>query len=93
MKTIAFDCDGTLQDYTGKPRPTIIEMVKLYKAAGYKVVVWSGGGKDYAEEVARKVGIDDIVDEAQMKNLALKPDIAVDDEKVRFAPINIQIPC
>jgi len=48
MKIVAFDVDGTLIDANDKPRQDIIEILMHHYQEGDKIVVWSGGGVDYA---------------------------------------------
>lgn len=60
---IAFDVDGTLISNTnglGKERLNIDvyqTMVLLSKMKNTKIIVWSGGGKDYAEQIVSKYGL------------------------------------
>ncbi len=66
---IAFDIDGTL---FGSPLAHKIEpclnvniymlMVLLSKMKNTKIVVWSGGGKEYAETIGNKLGLNKYVD-------------------------------
>lgn len=59
---IAFDIDGTLISNTngvGKEHLNIdvFNLLVLFsKIKNTKIVIWSGGGKDYAEQVAMKYG-------------------------------------
>jgi phosphoserine phosphatase len=53
---IAFDVDGTLIDFDDNPRWRVIELAQHLAYLPHRVIIWSGGGKDYAEVVARRLG-------------------------------------
>lgn len=75
---VAFDCDGTLLTCVGgEPRQEIIDMYNMYKALGCVMIVWSGGGEDYAAGVARRLGLEP--DCVRSKMSGMKVDIAIDD--------------
>ena len=86
---IAFDVDGTLiknGDYPddGKDEPysdivTVLKIVSKWK--NVKIVVWSGGGGDYAQMWGGRLGIDDYVWKyaSKTEHEQIKPDIAIDD--------------
>lgn len=91
---VAFDCDGTLLNNEGiKPgtpphmrlrTPVNLEIVLLLQImAGMKntkVIVWSGGGKQYAEQVCREYGLERYVYRCYAKDdCDLAVDIAFDD--------------
>ena len=74
---IAFDIDGTLLNNEGiqpetptylRPKCGVnLEVVTLLqllskKMKNTKIYVWSGGGKDYAEDICRMYGFDKYVD-------------------------------
>lgn len=75
IKTIvAFDIDGTLitnQDPDRKhgevsskevPHDEILAMLKTFsRFKNVKIVVWSGGGKKYAETIGNRLGLDPYV--------------------------------
>lgn len=88
---IAFDVDGTLHK-GDKPREEIIGLLKALKAVGHYIIVWSGGGKDYAELRCRDFKITEFVDECRDK---LQNDGTIDvcfDDQVTFmAKCNIQV--
>lgn len=73
---IAFDVDGTILSNEGiqpdcpihlRPRVGVnLEVITLIqilsrKMKNTKVIVWSGGGKDYAEKIVREYGLDKYV--------------------------------
>ncbi len=96
---IAFDIDGTLLNNEGIPpetptylRPKCgvnIEVVMLMqllskKMKNTKIIVWSGGGKEYAQQVCREYGFDKYVHRAYGKDeydetVDGKVDICFDD--------------
>lgn len=90
MKTIAFDCDGTLQDHRDHPRLDIIAMLEDYRKKGWNVIIWSGGGAGYARGVARRLGITGIECFSKFE-LDYKPDVAVDDQNVNLGIENIRV--
>lgn len=47
------DCDGTLIDGNGEARPHIRQLINKIKELNLILVVWSGGGKEYAQLVVR----------------------------------------
>lgn len=78
MKTIAFDTDGTLIHITEDvPRYDIIAIFLAFQKLGCKMVIWSGGGIDYATRWRDKLGL---TAEVVAKG-SFVPDIAFDDEK------------
>lgn len=90
---IAFDVDGTLIDSEGNTNWRITELLRLLsRFKNTEIVVWSGGGKSYAEMIVRKLGLEKYVKRCEDKNHLgkdeagkhvfdpdLKPDIAIDD--------------
>ncbi len=70
---IAFDCDGTILNNEGIPPETpthlrprcglnleVVTLIQLLskKMKNTKIIVWSGGGKEYAERICREYGLD-----------------------------------
>lgn len=83
---IAFDVDGTLIRNGGNgediSNPRIVELLKTL--ASFKntyIIVWSGGGKEYAERWVRLLGLEDYVNRvaSKMEHKELDVDIAIDD--------------
>ena len=96
--TIAFDVDDTLivpAIATGlevdTPNYSIIELYHWFQSQGHYMIIWSGGGKDYAETWARKLGLTS--DEILTKTTELKDkiDIAFDDSDIKLAKVNVKI--
>ena len=90
--TIAFDVDGTLIDSEGNTNWRITELLRiLSRFKNTRIIVWSGGGKDYAEMIVRKLDLGKYVDGCADKihlgkidgkhqfDPELKPHIAIDD--------------
>ncbi len=91
--TIAFDVDGTLVDSEGEVNWRITDLLRtLSSLKNTKIIVWSGGGEDYAKWTVRRLGLEKYVDTYMSKNHlgkdvdgkhlfdpGFKPDIAIDD--------------
>jgi hydroxymethylpyrimidine pyrophosphatase-like HAD family hydrolase len=81
---IFFDVDGTLVDKDDVPRHGLKELFqKLSKT--HHIVVWSGGGKDYAEMKVHRIGLSEYVSFFAMKTeihkfRINKHDICIDDQ-------------
>lgn len=89
--TIAFDVDGTLISNTnglGKEKlqlDTYNLMVLFSKMKNTRIIVWSGGGKDYAEQIVQKYGLTQYVERCYSKqdydeSIDGRVDIAFDDQ-------------
>lgn len=92
--TIAFDIDGTLIDFNDKPRKEIIWLLMSLSRDGHEIILWSGGGIQYAEMWMRRLKLEKYVDHVVPKlkdRLSPQADIAFDDEEVDLAKINICI--
>lgn len=83
---VAFDIDGTLIDDLDNPRYEVIDLLRWFVKNGHEVVVWSGGGEDYAMHWCNKLGLARMgityVEKNGFKKRddGFKLDIAVDDE-------------
>lgn len=77
---VAFDCDGTLLHLNEKPNDDMIAMVKAMAKLKAHIIIWSGGGQDWAERIAYKLGLTEYADEIIAKDPKVQVDIAFDDE-------------
>lgn len=88
---VAFDIDGTLMAMNLKgawvPRHDIIQLFLAFQAQGCDMVIWSGGGISYAEQIRDRLGLKAEV----VAKGALLPDLAVDDQKVQLGKVNMQV--
>lgn len=96
---IAFDVDGTILNNEGIPPETptylrprcgvnleVILLIQILskKMKNTKIYVWSGGGKEYAEQICREYGLDKYVSRCFSKqeyddSMYGKVDICFDD--------------
>ena len=92
---IAFDVDNTLikpSNKEGERDVTNLDTVWLFEwfqKQGHFMIVWSGGGTDYAQMWCNRIGI--TPDSIVSKDKLVGVDIAFDDQEVDLAKINIQI--
>lgn len=88
---IAFDIDGTVISNTNglgqeKLNLNAAALMDLFHSMkNTRIIVWSGGGKEYAEQIINKYGLSDMVDDCYDKHtydptIYGKVDIAIDDE-------------
>lgn len=90
---VAFDVDGTIygSPFMHKAEPVLnlktVQMMELFHdhIKNCKIYVWSGGGKEYAEQIVLKFGLEKYVDRCMGKHdydeiIDGKIDIAFDDE-------------
>lgn len=90
---IAFDVDGTIygSPFAHKGEPVLnvrtVQLMQLFKEhiKNCKIYVWSGGGKEYAEQIVNKFGLERWVDDCFSKQnyddvISGEVDIAFDDE-------------
>lgn len=84
--TVAFDCDDTLikwsDDGRAIPNHNVIDLLRWFMRNGHKVVVWSGGGVEYAQTWVEKFnlhGIDPLNDVIVVEKGSIPVDIAIDD--------------
>lgn len=79
---IVFDTDRDAPNYE------VIAIFKWFQAQGHDMVIWSGGGMDYAKMWADKLGL---VAEIREKTKSPDIDLAFDDCDVNLAKINIKV--
>jgi|SRR5271157_2306016 len=98
MPSIVFDVDGTLIHKTGEetdtPRYDVISLYHFFEKIGYEMYIWSGSGKDYAENWKRKLGLfSATVMEKTPHNAehVFFPDLTVDDKDVVLGMLNIKV--
>jgi len=91
IPVVAFDVDGTLIGQTVEdgdhPLYENIQLFLLLQRAGCEMVIWSGGGSDYASHWADKLGLK----AETMAKGECRPDIAFDDEEVKLGKVNIRL--
>lgn len=88
-KTVAFDVDGTLIDADDRPRTDVIEMLMAHYRDGDRVVVWSGGGMDYARTWVSRLALDRFVYRVIPKGRGYEVDVCYDDQIVDLADENV----
>lgn len=100
---IAFDVDGTIygSPFMHKGEPVLnlktVALMALLKehVRNCRIYVWSGGGKEYAEQIVIKFGLERYVDKCLAKSayddiVDGKVDIAFDDEYAfEMATVNL----
>lgn len=95
MPVLAVDVDNTLLiEHAGAVvvNHDVVALMRAVKALGIAdVVVWSGGGGDYAAMIVRKFGLRDLVDVTCMKG-DVHADIAIDDQDFSLATVNLKLP-
>lgn len=95
---VAFDCDGTLIDYDGKLRLEMCRLLVAFVKSEAQVIVWSGGGQNYAAGVWNKVkrhfrnDIEFDTVTCLEKDMSIKPDLAIDDQDVSLGLVNLMLP-
>lgn len=93
--TIAWDVDDTLIVpciVTGFdddcPNYDTIAVFRWFQAQGHEMIIWSGGGIDYAKRWAEKLGLEAEIRE-KMKSEDI--DIAFDDCDVDLGKVNVKV--
>lgn len=98
---IAFDIDGTLRcNCTATcqdPNMRIVQLARILSTfKNVKLIAWSGGGKEYTEQIIRRLKLDDVFSPARCHSKLNyfmkhgKPDIAIDDiQGTALANINL----
>lgn len=80
MSVIAFDVDGCLIDERDQPRHEVIDLLRALHRLGFDIIVWSGGGADYAARWAERLGLGPYITTAIAKDPKARPTLAVDDQ-------------
>jgi hypothetical protein len=96
---VAFDVDDTLivpAVATGfdvdVPSYDTIAVYRWFQAQGHHMIIWSGGGEDYAAMWANKLGL--VADQYLDKHAAsrfLTPDLSFDDGDLQLARMNVKV--
>lgn len=93
---IAFDIDDTLiipavatGCQTDTPNYETIAIYKWFQSQGHEMVLWSGGGTDYAQTWGEKLGL--MPFSVQIKQRDLSVDVAFDDCDVDLAKVNLKV--
>lgn len=85
---VAFDCDGTLINYDGTPRTEVINLLKAFQALNANIIVWSGGGVDYAKGIVRRLELKNVLVRAKG---SCKPDLVIDDQATNMGIVDFQV--
>lgn len=90
---IAFDVDGTLINFDNTPNYEVIEIYRWFQKNHHRMIIWSGGGYDYADHWSQKLGLEPyaVFMKDKLASETCKPDICFDDEVVQLAKVNIKI--
>ena len=87
---ITFDVNGCLVDENENPRPEILALLQALRGKN-KIYIWSGNGFEYANKIAKKIGIDKYIDGILSKYGTFKPDLAIDDQEVELGKLNLKV--
>lgn len=90
---VCVDVDGTLFNHDGSVNEHIVNVIKaLHRYC--TIYVWSGGGKDYAEQRVRdaKIGewVNDTLSKMEVSKIG-RPDITFDDAEYLFGKVNVRV--
>lgn len=93
---IAFDIDDTILSpsvATGfgqdTPNYEVIAVYKWFQAQGHEMILWSGGGIEYASVIGNRFGLQPFSTRTKEKGEDI--DIAFDDCDVNLARVNIKV--
>jgi len=95
---VAFDVDDTLiipaiatEFDRDIPNYKTIAIYRWFQAQGNYMIIWSGGGQDYAQMWADRLGLkaDEII--AKTTDRKREVDIAFDDSMVDLAKVNVRV--
>ena len=88
---VAFDVDGTLIHQVGEkedtPRYDMVQLFKMFENLGCKMVIWSGGGIEYAERWRDKLGLNAEV----VAKGSIRANIAFDDCEADLASVDVRV--
>src|SRR3972149_202441 len=93
---IAFDTDDTLivpKNVVGASEDTpnyeVIAIARWFQKNGHELIIWSGGGVDWAKRWGEKLGLEPF--EVRVKEKSADIDIAFDDCDVDLAKVNVKV--
>ena len=91
---VAFDVDDTLITITelgcDVPNYEMIDVYRWFQSQGHFMIIWSGGGKDYAHSWGDRLGLNaNFYDDKY--NCLLVPDLAFDDSDLTLATVNVKV--
>jgi hypothetical protein len=101
---IAIDVDNTLLTtviidgaFNAVLNHDVVALMRAIKALGVAdIIVWSGGGKDYAEKMVHRYGLQNLVDQCAGKldfiTEGFRPDITLDDQDMTAGTVNLKLP-
>jgi hypothetical protein len=92
---IAIDVDNTLiHEVDGSVclnTDVVALMVAIHNLGVADIVVWSGGGQDYARHVVEKYGLTHLVYSCDAKG-SVGADITLDDQDMSLGLVNLKLP-
>ena len=92
---VAFDVDGTLITGRDTPNDPVIALLKWFLAQNHNVHIWSGGGLEYTQHWADKLGFHGvrIIEKSKQSAMHYNINLTVDDMPVEFGQgiLNIQV--
>lgn len=91
---VAFDIDDTLWKVREKqldqvPDYDLIQLVRWFAGNGDEVFFWSAGGVDYATQIIRKLGLDELG--TVIEKGSIKVDIAFDDQETNLGIVDVKV--
>lgn len=93
---ICFDVDGTLIDGDKEYNSTlaVLRILTIQKWKNVDVIVWSGGGKQYAETIGNRLSLDNVKYHSKLEHQELRKKyakiIAIDDiQDTRLGDVNL----
>lgn len=91
---IAFDVDDTLWAYRSRyndqvPDYDLIQVLRWFAQNGDDVIVWSGAGVQYAQQIVTKLGLDGLVRVIGKGDEEV--DIAFDDMDASLGRVDIKV--
>lgn len=89
---VAVDIDDTLVRLDESVNNNVLEFIFVMDRLNAFIILWSGGGEDYARHWGRRLGLDPFIDLYSAKTTDLQPHLTVDDgPEVDFGCPNILV--